>query len=111
VDSVQPLTDRNSARLTTGTGGGIYRTISGLSPSTNYTLSVQAKLTTLGGGFHLYASGFGGSEVDGEITNVGSWRRTTISFTTGSSNTSVNIGVWRDSAGTGSFDDFVLQRR
>lgn len=72
-------------------GGGMERTISGLTPNTTYLLS--ASLKTSGGPLLLGAKNFGGNEIS-VSTDSATYVTKSLSFTTGVSSSSATIYVW-----------------
>ncbi|MFC4778046.1 hypothetical protein ACFO9Q_14690 [Paenibacillus sp. GCM10023252] len=91
-----------------GNGAYTYQTITGLSPNTTYTLKGWGKKQASGNTGYIYASNYGGSQINVAITGT-SYAQYTLTFTTGPSSTSADIGVWQNS-GTGLTwaDDFEL---
>jgi|GEM_PF-1562033 len=91
-----------------GTGAAVYQTISGLSPNTKYTLRAWSKKQYSGSSGYIYVKNYGGSEVTSSVAGTG-YGENVITFTTGSSNTGAEIGIW-GSSGSGFFwaDDFEL---
>jgi len=96
----------------TGSAAGIYRTLTGLSAGTSYTLSGWVQASS-GQSAYLYAKSFGGGQVQTPtITNSG-WVYVELAFTTGSTSTSAEVGLWRDAGmGSGSvlLDDVALTK-
>jgi len=92
----------------TGSGTGVWQTITGLAPSTTYRLKVFGKASSNREQAVLYAKYYGGSEQQATLAGT-VYAESAITFTTGPSNTSVELGVWK-SAGRGSVyaDDFEL---
>ncbi|ANE47081.1 hypothetical protein SY83_13315 [Paenibacillus swuensis] len=75
-------------------GSGIYQTVEGLSPNTAYTVKVYGKKETSGGSTGgLYVKNYGGSDQVAEFTST-AHTVYTLNFTTGSSSTSAEIGIW-----------------
>ncbi len=87
-----------SARFSSSSGT-IKRTIGGLARGTKYTLSAYVK-----GSAKIGARNFGGTSVS-TSRSASDWTRISVSFTTGSSSTSVE--VWA-SGGDGRVDDLEL---
>jgi hypothetical protein len=95
-----------------GTTAGAYITLGGLSPDTTYTFAGQLKSSTSGSKAYLYAKSFGRTDVRSLLHDNVNYTPTSISFTTGPSATSAEIGVWRDSvhgSGTVYADEFTLK--
>lgn len=106
-----PRTGSYSADVT-GSNAGIYRTVTGLAPSTTYSLSGWVKAATSGQQAYLYVKNFGGAEVRSSTVSSTGYVQVTISFTTGSNSTSAELGLWREStfgSGTVSLDDAMLR--
>lgn len=90
--------------------GGVYRTVVSLSPNTTYTLRVYARkgAGTLG---YIYARNFGGFNTQTTI-NTSSYTLHSLTFTTGATNTSAEIGAGINSTFSSDYffvDDFMLQ--
>ena len=99
------------ATRTTGSDAGLYRLLSGLSPNTTYTFRGWIKAGTSGNSAYIYAKNFGGSEVLSSPVTSTNYTQVNITFTTGASSTTAEIGLWRNtSAGSGDVfaDDFEL---
>ncbi len=94
-------TGSKSAKLSSSTGQ-IKRTITGLASNTTYTLSAWVL-----GSAKLGARNFGSSEKSTTQT-ASSWTQATVTFTTGSSNTSAEIFAAWASGGDARVDDFTL---
>ncbi len=91
---------------------GVYRTITGLSPNTSYTLQVYCKKGAGSTNGYIYVKNYGGSLLSSNVTGT-SYTIKTINFVTGSTNTSVVIGCEIDSSNSGHYffaDDFVLKK-
>ncbi len=100
------------AAKVTSTNAGTYQVVSGLSPNTMYTARAYLRAGGSGTSGYLYAKNFGGSTVTSATVTGSSYTLVTVTFTTGTSNTSAEIGVWRPSGGgSGDFflDDLELQ--
>ncbi|MNC37808.1 Bacterial Ig-like domain (group 2) [compost metagenome] len=92
-----------AARLTTAYGG-IEQYISGLAPNTTYTLRAWAKGTNGEFGVRNY-----GSYQRQVYVNAAEYTQGEITFTTGSTNTTVTVFMYkRAAAGEVYFDDFEL---
>ncbi|QHT59434.1 cellulase family glycosylhydrolase [Paenibacillus lycopersici] len=118
---LSPWTNSGSAAITTtnahsgtkavniGTSNtGVEQFLTGLAPSTTYTLSGWVKNAAAGDVVYIGVKNYGGSEVNTTTTSA-SYTKLSVTFTTGSANTTANIFVWK-SAGTGATyaDDFTL---
>ncbi|WP_194917066.1 carbohydrate binding domain-containing protein [Catenulispora rubra] len=90
-----------------GGTGSIEQVVNGLTPNTTYTLT--GWIRTDGGTTHLGTKQFNttGDDTGATTTNT-SWTQLTNQFTTGPSNTSVDIYCYRSTAGTSACDDFSL---
>ncbi|WP_373231214.1 LamG-like jellyroll fold domain-containing protein [Cohnella sp.] len=92
----------------TGSSVGANQTVSGLKPNTTYTLSGWAKVSSAGDIASIGVKNFGGSETY-QTTNATGYSKVSVTFTTGSSNTSANIYIWKVSGTSTTYaDDFVL---
>jgi hypothetical protein len=101
-----------------GDNTGFYRTLTGLKPNTTYTFSAFAKhefaFEPGGTGGYIFARNYGGPEVNTAGTSTSSlsifYESRTVTFTTGATNTSVEIGGWRSGTGVNDiyFDDLTL---
>lgn len=87
---------------------GVYQDISGLSPSTTYTLSGWVNNTDASDVTGVGVKNFGGLEIFVSTAGTG-WQQASLKFTTGSSNTTAQIYLWKN-AGSGITygDDFSL---
>lgn len=92
----------------TGSSTGVNQTVSGLKPNTTYTFSGWAKVSTAGDIASIGVKNFGGTETYQTISGTG-YTKVSVTFTTGSSNTSANIYIWKVSGTSTTYaDDFVL---
>ena len=88
-------------------GSGIWQDVTGLTPNTTYTFRVYVR-TSAGATAYLFAKGFGGQEVNVVATGT-EYNLVTLTFTTGSTNTTAQIGLWVGSGTTAVLaDDFFL---
>jgi len=95
----------------TGSNAGIYRTVSGLTPNTTYTFRGWLKAGSTSDQAYLYAKSYGGTGVNSSTSSSTSYTQASLTFTTGASNTSAEIGLWRSAdmgSGTVYADDFEL---
>ncbi len=98
------------AASVTGSESGYYRTITGLQTNTTYTLTAYGKLSSTGQSSMIYAKNFGGTTTFAAIGGT-TYSKMEVKFTTGATNTSVEIGVWKTSgSGTTYADDFYLRK-
>ncbi len=86
-------------------GDQFYQTVTGLSPSTTYTLQAWIMCDSSSSG-KIGARNYGGSDVSVTSSST-SWTQKTVVFTTGASNSSVQIYGARVS-GVSRYDDFTL---
>ena len=99
-----------SYAVTVNTGGSIIRqVITGLCPNTTYTISAWGKAKSTAS-VYLGVTNYGGSELTAQYTDGTNWQQKSITFTTGSANTSATIFLSKTSTSkaTGTGDDFVL---
>ena len=95
---------------TTTTYGQLSRTISGLSPNTEYNLRVWARAA--GGKIFMKAENFGGSPVS-QSTTSNSYVQLNLNFTTGATNSSVSVVLWSSTStpnSYGYFDDLSVNQ-
>jgi PKD repeat protein len=91
----------------TGGSGSIEQVISGLTPNTSYTLT--GWIRTDGGTTILGAKNYDAADDDtGSTTTATTWTQLGNQFTTGPTNTSVDVYCYRSTAGTSACDDFTL---
>ena len=105
----------SNAMKISSTNAGIYRTVTQLSANTTYTFRGYLKAGSAGNTGYLFVKNYGGSEVKSATVQTTSYTLMTVTFTTGASNTSAEVGVWRSQgpdAGSGDLyaDDFELFR-
>ncbi|WP_370372254.1 carbohydrate binding domain-containing protein [Catenulispora sp. GP43] len=92
----------------TGGSGSIEQVVNGLKPNTSYTLS--GWIRTDGGVTNIGTKNYDADPNDdtGNTTTATAWTLLTSQFTTGPTNTSVDIYCYRSTAGTSACDDFTL---
>ncbi|MEZ4865471.1 MAG: S8 family serine peptidase [Caldilineaceae bacterium] len=106
----------NYAMRITGNDRGIWQTVGGLQPNTTYRLHGFLKGGTVNNGGYLYVKNYGGNEIStyNQRNDVKQNRYSefTVTFTTGSTNTDAQIGVWRLNSGSGELyvDDLQLAK-
>lgn len=83
------------------------QTITGLSPNTSYTLTVDGKGVSGTGQGYAYVKDYGGDPINQEIISDNNFHSMSIAFTTGPSSTSVTIGGYCTVKRI-AFDNFVL---
>lgn len=100
-----------SFSLKTGSSSnGAYRTITGLQPSTTYTLQAFGKKDASLGTLVLFVKNYGGTEIQAPFTAT-SYKQQSITFTTGPNSTSAEIGTWSwGGSGNGYADSFMLRK-
>jgi Right handed beta helix region len=92
-----------------GSGGGLWQNITGLQANHTYTFSGWVESADSSEGIFLFAKNFGGTEVDSSYQTSTGYTFVSIQFTTGSSSTSAQVGVWRSSgSGNAYADDLSL---
>lgn len=110
VTTVNPHSGTYAAEInipTGQTGGAADQVINGLTPNTSYTLTGWVR--TDGGSTILGAKNYtsAGTSTDSTTTSTG-WTQLTDHFTTGATNTSVEIYCYRSAAGVSDCDDVTL---
>jgi len=109
---MNPVVTGDAAASQTGSSAGIYRTVTGLAPSSTYTLKAWVRAGA-GQSAYVYAKAFGGGEVRSPVVSASSYTEVVVTFTTGPTSTTAEIGLWRDAgfgAGTVYLDDVSLVR-
>jgi hypothetical protein len=91
----------------TNPGNYAEQTITGLTPNTSYTLTVNAKGVSGTGQGYVYVSNYGGTQINQNIVSNNNYNSMTITFTTGASSTSATIGAYCTATRI-QLDDFVL---
>ncbi|MBO0880958.1 MAG: RICIN domain-containing protein [Mycobacterium sp.] len=88
---------------------GVDQIVTGLSANTTYVLSGWVNNTDGSDTTYIGVKDYGGPEADAIITGTG-WQQGLLAFTTGSSNTSADIYIWKN-AGSGATygDDITLK--
>lgn len=89
-------------------GNYAEQTITGLSPNTSYTLTVDAKGVSGTGQGYVYVKDYGGSQVNKVITSDNNFHNTTLTFVTGANATSATIGAYCTTTRV-SFDNFSIK--
>jgi len=99
-----------SAFQTDTSFSGVQQVISGLTPNTDYVLTGWAKVGTAGEAVYIGVKDFGGAETNGTVTST-DYVQVSLTFRTGSSNTSAQIYCWRNDGTTPAIcDNFVLRQ-
>ena len=86
---------------------GCYKAGVAVSPNTTYTLTVWGKAGASGNTGRLYVKNYGDDQLDVNFTST-DYEQKTITFTTGASNTTCEVGVNLTTTGTFYVDDFTL---
>lgn len=89
-------------------GNYAEQTITGLSPNTSYTLSVNAKGVSGTGKGYVYVKNYGGNQINKNVISDNNFHNTTVTFVTGPTSTSATIGVYCTATRV-QFDDFALK--
>jgi beta-glucanase (GH16 family) len=103
---------RTGTRAVRETGSGqtaIEQEITGLTPNTNYRFGGFGKVSVAGQSITLGAKNFGGVAVNSAITSTG-YTHSSVGFTTGASNTSAVLYLYKPGSGTAFGDDFYLEK-
>jgi len=111
VNGTNPRSGSYAAQVT-GSNTGMWQTVSALAPNTKYTMTGWIKAATSGQQAFLYVKNYGNTEVHSATATATAYTQVSVTFTTGSSFTSAEIGLWRESAfGSGVIylDDATLQ--
>ncbi|MGM0879913.1 MAG: carbohydrate binding domain-containing protein [Bacillota bacterium] len=88
-------------------GNYVEQTITGLSPNTSYTLTVDGKGVSGTGQGYAYVKDYGGAQINKNITSDNNFHKMTITFVTGPTSTSATIGGYCTVKRI-AFDNFVL---
>jgi Carbohydrate binding domain/Right handed beta helix region len=87
---------------------GVNQTISGLASSHTYTLTGWVKSSNSSDAIYVGVKNYGGAETNNSTTSS-TYTRISITFTTGSSNTSAQIYCWKNGGSAASYcDDFSV---
>lgn len=102
-------TGNDAVQLPGGTSSGAEQTVTGLAPNTQYRLQGFAKSATAGQCVYVGVKNFGGTETRSCVSTT-NYTAGTVTFTTGSTNTSALIYFWNPPANTatGYGDDISL---
>jgi hypothetical protein len=91
--------------LINGNDRGFWQQITGLLPNTTYRARAYLKGGSAGNTGHLFVKNYGGAQIDtwsqGVLVNHNGYTEVTLTFVTGPSNRSADIGVWRSQQGSG----------
>ena len=110
VTTTNPHTGTYAGQINAPTGGNgsIEQVVTGLTPNTTYTLTGWVRTD---GGATILGTKFFDADPDddtGDSTTATGWTQLTSQFTTGPTNTTVDIYCYRSTAGTSACDDFTL---
>ncbi len=98
----------NYAVQTGNANSGVSQTISGLSSSHTYTLTGWVKSSNGSDAIYVGVKNYGGTETN-NFTTSSTYTQITVTFTTGSSNTSADIYCWKNGGSAASYcDDFSV---
>jgi hypothetical protein len=89
-------------------GNYAEQTITGLTPNTSYTLTVDAKGVSGTGHGYVYVKNYGDVQVNKGIISDNNFNSTSVTFVTGPNSTSATIGVYCTATRV-QFDNFVLK--
>jgi beta-glucanase (GH16 family) len=87
----------------------LEQVITGLSPNTTYKFGGYGKVTAAGQSVMFGAKNYGGAAVNAQVTNT-TYTNTSVTFTTGATNTSVTVYMYKPVSGTVYGDDFYLNK-
>lgn len=87
----------------------LEQVITGLSPNTTYVFGGYAKVSTAGESAMFGVKNYGGAAVNTAITNT-SYTNSSVTFTTGATNSSVTVYMYKPVAGTAYGDDFYFNK-
>jgi beta-glucanase (GH16 family) len=94
----------------TGAECSAEQIVTGLSPNTTYIFSGWGKVSAQGQSVTIGVKNYGGSSVGTPITTT-AYSQGSVSFTTGSTNTSATLYFYKPAAGTIYGDDFYLEKQ
>lgn len=92
----------------TGGENAIEQVVTGLKPNTTYRFSGVGKVSTTGQSVSLGVKNYGGSQTSISFTNT-TYQNQSVTFTTGSTNTSAVLFFYKYPTGTVYGDDFLLE--
>jgi hypothetical protein len=90
-------------------GNYAEQTLTGLSPNTAYTLTVNSKGVSGTGQGYVYIKGYGAAQINASVISDNNFHVTTINFVTGPTSTSATIGAYCTTTRV-LFDEFVVNR-
>ncbi|ACU72073.1 Ricin B lectin [Catenulispora acidiphila DSM 44928] len=107
TDSPHSGTYAGQINAPAGGNGSVEQVVSGLKPNTSYTLTGWVR--TDGGATILGTKEYDAADDDtGATTAATGWTQLSNQFTTGATNTSVDVYCYRPTAGASACDDFTL---
>jgi len=87
--------------------GGIRQTIDNLLPNTTYSFGGWGKVANTGESMGIGVTDYGGAQIAYSVTST-DYANVSFTFTTGATNTSARIFVWKGTGGFGYIDDFTV---
>ncbi|CAI6049875.1 discoidin domain-containing protein [Cohnella sp. JJ-181] len=88
-------------RLKLGAAGGVEQLVTGLQPNTTYKFVAWVYTDTGGQAINVGVLNYGGSAIDVSQTTANQYVRKEVEFTTGATNTSARVRIWRAAGATG----------
>lgn len=88
-------------RLKLGAGGGVEQLITGLLPNTTYKFVAWVYTDTGGQAINVGVLNYGGTAIDVSQSTANQYVRKEVEFTTGATNTSARVRIWRAAGATG----------
>lgn len=88
----------------------LEQVITGLSPNTTYVFGGYGKVSASGQSVLFGAKNYGGPAQDAQVTST-TYQNASVTFTTGPSNSSVTVYMYKPNAGTAYGDDFYLNQQ
>jgi hypothetical protein len=90
------------SRLKLGAGGGVEQLITGLKPNTPYKFVAWVYTDTANQPIYVGVLNYGGTTIDVAQNEANTYVRKEVSFTTGATDTSARVRIWRAAGATGS---------
>ncbi|MEJ5964235.1 family 16 glycosylhydrolase [Pedobacter immunditicola] len=88
----------------------LEQVITGLIPNTTYVFGGYGKVGTTGQSVLFGAKNYGGAAKDAQVTST-AYQNASVTFTTGPSNSSVTVYMYKPNTGTAYGDDFYLNQQ
>lgn len=88
-------------RLKLGAGGGVEQLVTGLSPNTKYKFVAWVYTDTGGQAINVGVLNYGGAAIDVSQSTANQYVRKEVEFTTGATDTSARVRIWRAAGATG----------